>query len=418
LYGNNDMMSKLLRVNRMKWQRAEAAQCIASANANRVPCVKRRGFLSPKMTTLLKSCAALCGALLLPASAWTQAPPGANPPRPGAKVEAPREQPQIRVRVDLVSTPVTVRDPAGELILHLEKKDFRVFDNGVEQRVEDFDLGGDPVSLVLVVETSSRIEPLLPAVRKTGILVTETVLGQTGRAAIVAYDDDIRLELPFTDNKEQIEKSLASVRMGTSGARLHDALWQAVSLLSEQPASRRRVILVVAEAADTGSDLKLGEVLRDAQRANVTIYSVGLSTTAALLRAQPQRRGPSPITPEGTFPMPPRPGSVQTPTTEQQARGNIDLLALIAWLVSRAADAMGENSLELATTGTGGMHVATFKDASIEQAISRIGAELHAQYTLTYRPTGTETTGYHEIKVQVADPRLAVRARPGYYVAP
>jgi VWFA-related protein len=370
------------------------------------------------MTRRAKLLCALAASLLLAAPLPAQAPPGANPPRPGAKSEAPRETPQIRVRVDLVTTPVTVRDATGELVLALEKKDFRVFDNGVEQRVEDFDLGGDPISLVLVVQTSSRIEPMLPAVRKTGILVTETVLGQTGRAALIAYDDDVRLELPFTDNKETIEKSLAQVRMGTSGARLHDALGRAVSLLSEQPEARRRVVLVIAEAVDTGSDFKLGEVLRDAQRANVTIYSVGISTTAALLRGQPQRRGPSPVTPEGTFPMPPRPGTVQTPSTEQQARGNMDLLALIAWLVSRAADAAGENSLELATAGTGGMHVATFKDSSIEQAISKIGAELHAQYTLTYRLTGTEPTGYHEIKVQVTDPRFAVRARPGYYVAP
>jgi VWFA-related protein len=354
---------------------------------------------------------------LAPSPAPAQAPPGANPPRPGAKIELGRDLPQIRVRVDLVTTPVTVRDAAGEMVLHLDKSNFRVFDNGVEQTVEDFDLGGDPISLVLVVETSSRIEPMLPAIRKAGILVTETVMGQTGRAAIIGFDDDIRLELPFTENKETVEKSLAGVRMGTSGALLHDALGQAVSLLSEQPSARRRVVLVISEAVDTGSDLKLGEVLRAAQRSNVSIYSVGISTTAAMLRGQ-QRRGPSPITPEGTFPMPPPPGGVNTPTTEQQRRTGADLFALIAWIVSRALDATGENSLELATAGTGGMHVATFKDASIEQAISKIGAELHAQYTLTYRPTGTDPTGYHDIKVQVSDPKLDVRARPGYYVAP
>jgi VWFA-related protein len=354
---------------------------------------------------------------LTAAVASAQAPPGPNPPRPGAKAEPSRDTPQIRVRVDLVTTPVTVRDSTGELMLRLDKGDFRVFDNGVEQRIEDFDLGGDPISLALIVQTSSRIEPMLPAVRKSGILITELILGQTGEAAIIGYDDDVRLELPFTADKEVIEKSLARVRMGTSGALLHDALSRAVSLLRERPSTRRRVALVIGEAVDTGSELKLGEVLREAQRANVTIYSVGISTTAAMLRGQPPR-GPSPITPEGTFPMPPRPGTVQTPGTEQQRAGNINLLALIAWLVSRAADAAGENSLELATTGTGGMHVATFKDESIERALSKIGAELHAQYMLTYRPTGIDPAGYHDIKVQVNNPRLDVRARPGYFVAP
>jgi len=353
-------------------------------------------------------------------SVSAQAPPGPLPPKPGAKAQQPPpEKPQIKVRVELVSTPVTVRDASGELVMDLAKEDFRVLDNGVEQRVEDFDLGGDPVSVVIVAETSSRIEPLLPAVRRTGILFTETVLAQTGEAAVISYDDDINLLLPFTNDKPRIEKTIQTLRMGTSGARLYDALAQAVSLLRERPLNRRRVIIAVAEAADTGSELKLGQVLREAQLANIVIYSVGLSTTAAMLRSQPKQTGPYPIGPEGTFPLPGRAGRPQTPTTEQQDRQRLDLLALIAWIVTRLADAAGENSLELATTGTGGMHVATFKDESIERAISAIGAELHAQYTLTYRPAGIgEPAGYHDIKVEVARPGLLVRSRPGYYVAP
>ncbi|MBI1749694.1 MAG: VWA domain-containing protein [Acidobacteria bacterium] len=364
----------------------------------------------------------VCAAVMLVAAgagaAMGQAPPGPLPPKPGAKVQAPPEKPQIKVRVDLVSTPVTVRDKSGEMVMDLGQKDFRIFDNGVEQRVEDYDLGGDPISLVIVAESSSRIEALLPAVRRTGILFTETVLGQTGEAAVVAFDDDIRLELPFTRDRGRIEKAMTALRMGTSGTRLYDALGQAVSLLRERPLNRRRVIITVAEAADTGSEAKLGEVLREAQLSNVVIYSATLSSTAAMLRAKPKQTGPTPIGPEGTFPLPGRAGTPQTPTTEQQQRTRLDLMALLIWLVSQAANAVGDSSLDLATMGTGGLNVTTFKDASIEKAISAIGAELHAQYTLTYRPSDTDPVGYHEIKVQVTRPGVTVRARPGYYIAP
>lgn len=384
--------------------------------------------------TLRRGTGAACwlalAALLLnlcapPASA--QAPPGPLPPKPGVPVQQPPKKEtepkaQIKVRVDLVSTPVTVRDASGELVLDLGERDFRIFDNGVEQKIEHFDLGGDPLSVVLVVETSSRIEALLPAVRKTGIVFTQTVLGQTGEAAMVGYDDNIETLLPFSNDTDKIEKAVTTLRMGTSGARLYDALARAVEMLRNRPApskpARRRVILAVAEAADTGSEMKLGEVLREAQVANITIYTVGLSTTAAELRAPPKQSGPPQISPPGTFPLPPMPGTPQTPTTEQQRYGNIDLMALAVWIVQHAANTVHQQALAVATAATGGVHLSTFRDRSIEKAIDQIGGELHVQYSLSYRPAGTEPAGYHEIKVEVKRPGVSVRSRPGYYLAP
>lgn len=356
--------------------------------------------------------------LLASALAFAQAPAGPLPPKPGAPIQQPpaEKDQRIRVRVDLVTTPVTVRDAAGELILDLDRKDFRVFDEGTEQRIEHFDLGGDPLSVVIVMESSSRIEPLLPAVRKTGILFTQTVLGQTGEAAIIGYDDEVSELLPFTRDQDKIEKTVAQLRMGTSGARLHDALSRAVGLLNDRPKDRRRVIVAVAEAADTGSETKLGAVLREAQLNNITIYTVGLSTTAAMLRSEPRDYNPPSATPPGTFGRPPIPGTVQTPTTEAQRSGNIDLLSAVILLVQQMSNAVGQNSLTLAAAGTGGRHLPTFKDRSIETAIDQIGAELHAQYTLSYRPTSAGA-GFHEIKVEVSRPGLSVRTRPGYYIA-
>jgi len=359
-------------------------------------------------------------ALLASAAAFAQAPPGPVQTKPGAPVQQPpKKDGQIRVKVELVATPVTVRDTKGVLVLDLEQRDFRVFDDGVEQRIEHFDLGGEPISAVLVFEASSRIEPLLPAVRQSGIVFAETVLGQTGEAAIVAYDDEINVLNGFTADHEKVEKTIERLRMGTSGARLYDAMSRAVQMLKERPApensGRRRVIILVAEAADTGSEARFGEVLREAQLSNITIYSVGLSTTSAQLRTQKQTPPMSP-TPPGTFGRPPIPGSVQTPTTEQQRSGQIDLLGAIIWAVSRLVDSVGDNSLELATAGTGGRHVATFRDRSIENAVDEIGGELHAQYSLSYRPTGSPGVGFHEIKVEVSRRGVTARARPGYYL--
>ena len=356
-----------------------------------------------------------------------QAPSGPLPPKPGAEVQqAPKDtQAKVKVRVALVSTPVTVRNPHGEMVHDLEPGNFKVTDNGAPQQISHFDLGGDPISLVILIETSSRIEALLPEIRRTGILFTQTVMGSTGEAAVVGFNDSVDKLQDFTTNADLIENTIEHLAPGTSGSKLYDAMALGVEMLSGRPQAtpdkpgRRRVLMILSEATDgehRGSEAKLGEVLRQAQLANVTIYSVGLSTTRAELQQKPKDTRPQ-ITPPGTFPMPAPPGTVQTPTSEENRYGNIDLMAAAVWAVQHIHDQVKGNVLEIAATATGGAHLGTFKDRSIEKAIDEIGGELHAQYSLSYRPTGTNAGGYHEIRVQVVDRRpLSVRSRPGYYL--
>jgi VWFA-related protein len=359
------------------------------------------------------------------APAFAQAPSGPLPPKPGTDVQLPPKdaQSKLKVQVALVNTPVTVRNSRGEMVHDLEARDFQITDNGAGQQISHFDLGGDPISLAILIENSSRVEALLPEIRKTGILFTQTVIGPTGEAAVVAFNDSVDKLQDFTTNGDLIEKTIAHLEEGTSGSRLYAAMAVGVEMLSGRPLGtaekpgRRRVLLVVAEATDAGSEAKLGEVLRQAQLANVTIYSVGLSTTRAELQAKP-KPPQRPNLPVGTLPTPP--GVPDTPTLEDNRYGNIDIMAAAVWAVQHVHDQVKDNPLELATAATGGAHLATFKDHSIEKAIDEIGGELHSQYTISYTPTGADRPGYHEIKVNVLRndaKNLKVRARPGYYLA-
>ena len=363
---------------------------------------------------------------LVGAPALAQAPSGPIPPKPGAEVQqAPKDMPKVKVQVALVNTPVTVRDARGEMVHDLEARDFQVADNGVTQQISHFDMGGDPISLVILMETSSRIEALLPQVRKTGILFTQTVMGPSGEAAVVGFNDSVDKLQDFTTNGDLIENTIAHLGEGTSGSKLYDAMAVGVEMLSGRPEAtadkpgRRRVLMILSEATDAGSDAKLGEVLRNAQLANVTIYSVGLSTTRAELQAKPKDTRPQ-LTPPGTFPLPPQPGTPQTPTSEANRYGNIDILAAAVWAVQHVHNQIKDHALEVAAAATGGAHLSTFKDRSIEKAIDEIGGELHSQYTISYTPTGADAPGYHEIKVNIVRndaKNLKVRARPGYYLA-
>jgi VWFA-related protein len=357
-------------------------------------------------------------------SAWAQAPDGPMVPQAGVPIQS--EPTPIKVRTILVNTPVTVRNEKGEMVHDLEESDFRITDNGALQKITHFNLGGDPISLAVVVETSSRISSALPKIRKSGILISQTVTGPTGEGAVVGFDDEVKTLLDFTSSPDAMEKTMSGLKEGYSGSKLFDAMSKAVELLSARPEvsetelGHRRVMLVIAEAHDSGSEAKLGEVLRRAQVANITIYAVGISSTKADLKRKPEQTGPSPVTPEGTYGMPPPPGTIQTPTTgdTSQPQG-VNLLALAVWAVMHAKDQVTAHQLEIAAAATGGLHVSTWKDRTIEKVIDEMGGELHAQYTLTYTPSGVNADGYHEISVTVSKEKergLKVRARPGYYL--
>jgi VWFA-related protein len=375
-----------------------------------------------KRTDAIQWWGVILGALLA-GNALAQAPEGPLTPPPGLVIQQPPAGATIKLQTVLVNTPVTVRDAKGEMVHNLEKADFRVTDNGIEQQISHFDLGSEPISLLVLVETSSRVEAILPEIRRTGTLLTQMVMGPSGEAAIVGFHDSIDKLQDFTTNTEALENTISRLREGTSGARLFDAMATGVEMLRNRPAGtltepgHRRVLLVISESDDKDSEAKLGEVLRQAQLANVTIYSVGISSTRAALQKKPEYKRPPSATPEGTFGQPPTPGSVQTPTTEAQRAGNTDLQALAVWAVTHIKDQVTESGLAVAATATGGAHLATWKDRSIETAIDEIGGELHSQYMLTYTPTGTDAAGYHEIKVDVDRKDLKVRARPGYFLS-
>jgi len=204
---------------------------------------------------------------------------------------------------------------------------------------------------------------------------------------------------------------------------LFDAMAVGVEMLTSRPQAtaekpgRRRVMLILSEASDEGSEKKLGEVLREAQLANVTIYSVGLSTTRAEFQSKPKPPQGTGL-PVGT--LPPPPGVPDTPTLEANRNSGVDLLAAAIWAVQHIYGQVKANALEVAGAATGGVHLAAFRNRSIEKAIDEIGGELHSQYTLSYTPTDADVAGYHEIKVSVIRndaKNLKIRARPGYYLA-
>ena len=363
----------------------------------------------------------LAGSLLFgprPVLAQDPAEPPAGPPAglTGDDPAATDEQQAIfGIQIEEVTIPVTVTDSKGEFITDLNPGDFRLRDNGKEQHIEGFEMSWEPISMVIVVETSSRVENELPKIAKYGILFTQLVMGESGEAAVIGFDREINLLQDFTTNADSVEAALKNLKAGADDVRLSDAMARAMALLQRRNQDRRKVIVVLSEARDSGSSNTPGFVLRNAQQLGISIYPITLSTVKNLFN---RAAG----TPGGNNPFPPgvvaRPQPANEPPTPQaQARyspANINVLPLIEELVAYTKNLLGANPLPFFAVGTGAQEFNDTSQEDVEQALSKIGSELRNQYLLTYRPNNLEEPSFHHIVVQVDRPGAEVRTRPGY----
>lgn len=323
-----------------------------------------------------------------------------------SKEKPPQSKNPIHTRVNEVIVPVTVIDKRGEFVLDLAQKDFKVFDRGVEQEINRFDIDADPLAVALVVEANLRLQAMAPVIQGMGSIFTETVMAQSGEAAVITYGSTADVSQPFTQDHDAVERAIAAIQFQWSDSNLYDAMAKGVQLLGSESAPYRRILLVVGESQDTHSHVKLSQVLRDAQLADVAIYTIGPSSTAGDLRfgkGETPGQRPPPQLKLGKLP----PIAGITPYT-----------AIAIWLLTRGTNEISHHQLEVAAASTGGASYRAFHQETIRKALDRIGGELHVQYVLGYAPSADPDADFNEIRVTVTRPNAIVRARPGYFGVP
>jgi VWFA-related protein len=319
----------------------------------------------------------------------------------------------ITTNVEVVVAPATVREDGGKFVTNLQIQDFEVYDNNRLQRVTA-DLRESPFSLVVAIQRSADMTGLLPKVQRIGPVLTDLVAGQDGEIAVVGFDDRFQIAQAFTDDRGKVCEAINELRPGSYSHAAIDAVMESVRMLRNAPRDRRRMVLVVAEKWDKGSHASLREALLEAQLANVTIYSLNVSTAAAELTSEPlpQPPPPVPITAQ-TLPA----NAPRTPTTFSQNYYLGNWAPLVANGFYSAKDRISDNTLEAFTRSTGGEGYSFHGQRSLDKALQNLAEELHTQYVLSYSPNNLNQGGFHEIRVVVKRGGLVVRTRPGYWVA-
>ena len=295
------------------------------------------------------------------------------------------QQPTFRTSVPVVITPVSVTDKDGHPIDGLLERDFLLFDNGEPRKIEG-DIIIEPIALVIAVQTSATSAAALTKVRAVGSLIEPLITGQRGAAAVLTFDDHLRLVQAFTRDADLLSKAFRALKPEGPGGRLLDAVGESVNLLRQGPDRHRRVLLLISEAKDRSSEASIEAVLTQAQRENISIYAVTYSTFLSAFSVKAHEVPP----PEG-----------------------MNLLALFTQLRILSK----KNAAEALTDFTGGKRYFFLKQRALEQAVSAIGEELHSQYLLSFTPAPESRTAYRSIEVRLPSrPDAKVRARPGYWL--
>lgn len=338
---------------------------------------------------------------------FAQAPPATNSSAQDADAVIGRTS------VNVVIAPTTVRDRSGDFINGLQLQDFQLYDNNKLQRV-NADVRDEPLSLVIAVQRSSNLEDILPKIQRIGSMLNDLVAGQDGEVAVIGFDHRIQVVQDFTGETQKVSEAMKKMTPGSSNHAVVDVVMDSIRMLQKRPQERRRVLLLIAEKRDKGSEGRVREALTQAQFANVSIYSLDISTVVAALTTKGMPPPPPPI-PTTAQHIPA--GGALTPTTIDQNYYNGNYIPVFVDIFKATKSLFVDDTLDVFTRFTGGKEYSFVSDKSLDKAIQGISEEIHSQYLLSYVPNNLTEGGFHDIKVVVNRANLEVRTRPGYWVA-
>ena len=290
---------------------------------------------------------------------------------------APPQGPVIKTSVNLVNLFVTVRDKNKRIVSDLKQEDFKVFEDNQEQKIAFFSKEVTlPITLALLLDTSGSEQDMLGAIQEAGSAFLSRILKKGDEALVMSFDSDVDLLSDFTDDRAQLDRAVRKARINipgggviagnpgpigsqhVTGTALYDAIYLACGEKLNTEAGRKAIV-IVTDAQDEGSRVRIEEAIEAAQRTDTVVH---------ILLVYDRRYGAN----------------------------------------SGAAHKIADD--------TGGRVIDVRSDKKMMQAFDEISEELRSQYTLGYYPTNSALDGkFRKIKVDMNNHDLKVLARKGYY---
>ena len=283
----------------------------------------------------------------------------------------------IKTQVNLVNLFATVRDKNKRIVPTLKQEDFRISEDNQGQKIAFFSREvALPITLALLLDTSGSEQDMLSGIQDAGSQFIGRIIRKGDEALVMSFDSNVDLLSDFTDERSQLERAIRKTRINIpdqgarvgnpgpvgsrqiTGTALYDALYLACSEKLATEAGRKAIV-IVTDAQDEGSKVRLEEAIEAAQRTDTVIH--------ILLVADPR---------------------------------------------------FGDNSgvANKLSQETGGRMISVRSEKKLMEAFDQISEELRSQYTLGYYPTNSAQDGkFRKVKVETTEHDLKVLARKGYY---
>ena len=329
--------------------------------------------------------------LLLASSALAQSkPPTANPTPPNEEREIDPDD-VISVNTTEVLLPVTVRNPAGLLVGNLTRKDFRIFEDGVEQPLSDLSLRKVPVDVALIVDASSSVAENLDDFRRAAEGFARH-LAADDRVSLIQFDDRVVLLQDWTASLAQLRRSLKRIAPGMF-TRFHDAMLLA-SREQRPRGHARHAIVVLTDGIDSGRGSTFDAAMRAALESQTSVYVI---SNTQIERLQKQ-------------------SELETLLSRGDSAIRFNKLRIDDLRLGLVALDASERNLEAITFATGGKLYRPTSFDDLEKTYREIAEELGQQYNLYYSPLDVRRDGrFRRVRVETGHPTYQVSSRIGYY---
>lgn len=300
------------------------------------------------------------------------------------------ESPTISVSVNLVKVPISVFDHSGNLVNDLRREDFRIWEDQAQQTIRSFGVDRNPVSVVLVVDTSMSGKTELKKIKEAAEEFAKA-LSPGDRISLISFDEQVHRALDWTEDRKKVRKALGKLSSGLRTA-LYDALYMAAKV-QLQGIGGRKAIILLTDTLDNHSRHNFKNASLAVVESQASLYVV---SKTAIVREQARHERRVKILDDIYKRLFPEDANYIDEFFEKR-----------------------ESEMRNLADQTGGRCFFPMDYDGIKGVYSEVARELKSKHYLTYVSNQTmRQNSYHEISLEYLRPASKVIYRKGYYYEP
>lgn len=297
--------------------------------------------------------------------------------------------PVISVSVNLVKVPFSVFDLKGDLVSDLRKEDFRIWEDQAPQEIRSFGLDMNPVSVVLLLDTSMSGKSELKKIKAAAEEFAEA-LSREDRISVVAFDGEVHPVLDWTNDVKKVRKALGKLRSGLRTA-LYDAMYYAANEQLKGIEGRKAIILLT-DCINNQSLVGFHDVSLSIVQSQASLY---VASKTAIVKEQAKREK----------------RVIMISDILKRLFGDDDYIDEYFRNKEREMSDLSEK--------TGGRCFFLTDYSQLADIYDQVARELKSKYFLTYVSNqALRPDSYHGISIEYLRPASSVVYRKGYYHQP